>query len=153
MEVERKIRNTESWIRENIMKRGIAECVNDSLLNIFAGDFDPDCKAPINQDAVAFLDGYINWSYVSATVRMSSDFIESNIDKIDIYELSKNPYLTEDFVAKHLDDYGFREELVRMFFRGSISSSFVLEHGTKEQFHECLRLLEKKDKYPWLRKW
>ena len=139
--------------KEYTMKKGIAQCVNDALLNILALDFDPErYKSTINQDAVDFLKDYIDWYNVSQIVKMSPEFIEANIDKIDVYSLSKNPHLTEEFVLKHLDDYRFREELVRMFFRGSISSYFVCEHGTKEQFQECLKLLEKKE-YPWLRKW
>lgn len=140
--------------KECAMKKSIAQCVNDALLNILASDFDPErYKSSINQDAVKFLEDYIDWYRVSQTVDMSPEFIEANIDKIDIGSLPKNPHLREEFVLKHLDDYRFREELVRMFFRGSISSYFVCEHGTEEQFRECLRLLEKKDEYPWLRKW
>lgn len=135
------------------LKKGIADSLNaymrDKVSKPLTKPSDRDVH--FDENAVEFVSEYIDWFLVSGLVKMSSYFIEKNIDKLDKYQLSFNRHISESFVIEHLNDYEFKYNLINLYLSGAISLRFIAMYGTKVQLDYAYKIKKNNPQYLWLR--
>ena len=133
--MERLTKNIEQRIKDNLTRKSMADCINQYISFIVNSSMLRDISVELTQEAVGFLDEYIDWSLVSYCVKMDNDFLESNIEKLDFGHLSYNKHLPEKFIINHIN----KLDLYTLFYMGAVDINFVAEYGDNDEFRRCMR--------------
>lgn len=133
--MERLTRNIEQRIKDNLTRKSMADCINGYIQFIVNYELLSCINVELTQEAVEYLDEYIDWDLVSYCVKMDSEFLEAHIDKLNFGHLSYNRHLPKEFIIKHLD----KLDLYTLFYFEAVDIHFVCEYGKKDEIQHCMR--------------
>lgn len=161
-------RNIEAKVKENNLKKALAECANHKLmvdaiereennkLHIEKMTHPSEFKTCVTMNVVDFLSDYIDWDYVSRFVPMTKNFINTNIENINIYSMiGCNPHIDKGWVRDILNGVGsdIRNAAVsliyNLFYNGVIDRETVIKYGDITDIHSMNKLIERSKGKPF----